>query len=268
MILVEKGGNYAIPNIQITSDFETIYSIDNVADISKRKDSISKNISFPGTTNNDRIFNSIYNFNRECDQTLPETLFFNYNPLVGVSAILYENNYPLITGLLTIQEIKKDKTTGSFTATGTIKGNHFTLFGKLQQLYLTDLPIFLDVIWYDWQTITDSWNFDITRKYIFPQIDFGKGVVPSKTKFDYRNFRIGIYARRYIKSILASQGYKYKSSFIHSDLFNRVYIPFSEKDFGKTVFGTFLTATGGQRASNMGRNGHNDGHTGTYFTTI
>jgi len=244
LILTEANGNFATPEIDITTDFETTFSIQDAADISNRKDNVSKNITFPGSKNNNRIFNNLYSFNRASDSSLTETLYFNYSPNVGVKAVLYENNEVIFIGELKINEITKDEN-GAFTYQGVLTGRVVSFFAKIKDKLLGDLPGFnIDSV-LTIPNITGSWAFSPTAKYLFPMIDYGKGGAPRRDKFDIRNFRPAIYLRYYILAILSSQGYGLKSDFIDSDIFNRIFVPFSDADFGATIFGDVQTWSGG-----------------------
>ncbi len=244
LFLTEPNGNFANPEIIITSEFESTFSIQNAADISQRKDNIAKNITFPGTKNNNRIFNNIYSLNHSSDNSLAEVLFFNYSPNKGVRAILYENNCPIFAGTLKINSIKPDAN-GAFTYTGVLTGNMINLFGKIGDTLLSDLTYFDAEQTYSTANILASWAFESTDKFLYPMIDFGAGVVPRRDKFDVRNIRPAIYLRHYLKAIFAQFGYRYASAFIDSDIFNRIFIPFGESGFGQTVYGDALTVLSG-----------------------
>lgn len=254
LILTEPNGNFATPDITITNSFETAFSIQSAADISLRKDTIAKNITFPGTKNNNRIFNNLFSFNRASDSSLAETLFYNYSPNVAVRAVLYENNFPIAVGSLKINDVVRDDA-GAYTYTGVLTGTLVSFFGAIKEQLLTDLAGFNSTESYTLTNIINSWPFDIADKYLFPMIDYGKGQVQRRDKFDIRNIRPAIYLRYYIAAILASQGYKYKSAFIDSDIFNRAFVPFSDAEFGKTVFGDVLTIPGASQSINVGGSG-------------
>jgi hypothetical protein len=271
LILTEPGGNFAIPDITITNEFQSTFSIQSAADISKRKDTLTQSITFPGTKNNNRIFNNLYSLNRDADGSLEETLFYNYSPVVGVRAVLYENNYPLVSGVLTIQDIVKDKATGAYTYTGTITGNLVNFFGSIRDVLVQDLPLFDSDESYTWDNIKASWDWAEDKDFVYGSIDYGKGITPDPSRMDLRNFRPGIYGRKYIKALLGHYGYRYRSTYIDSDLFNRAYIPFGEIDFGETETGIVETFNGVNRAQiNMNRNDASECLIGMYvddFTT-
>jgi hypothetical protein len=251
LILTEPNGNFATPDITTGSSFETSFSIQSASDISLRKDTIAKNITFPGTKNNNRIFNNLFSFNRASNSDIAETLFYNYSPNVAVRAVLYENNFPIVVGSLKINDIIRDNT-GGYVYTGVLTGVLVSFFSSIKDQLLTDLSGFNTSESYTINDIINSWNFEIEDRFLFPMIDYGKGQVQRRDKFDIRNIRPAIYLRYYIKAILASQGYKYKSSFIDSDIFNRIFVPFSDAEFGKTVFGDVLTIPGVDYSSNIG----------------
>ncbi len=244
LILTEVSGNFAIPDIEITTDTETVFNIQDAADISKRKDTVSKSISFPGTKNNNRIFNNLFSLNRDADSANEETLYFNYSPAIGVRAVLYENNYPIVSGLLKINNIKKDKPTGAFTYTGVITGNLVNFFGKLGDKLIEDLPLFDQDVIYSWGVITNSWDYGENQLVVFPSIDYGKGIYPTITKMDYRNFRPAIYLRWYLLRLFKHYGYTISSTLLKSDILKKIIIPFAEQDFGKTVFGNVAVSQG------------------------
>lgn len=242
LILLESTGVYAIPDIEISSEFETSFSIQDAADISQRKDSISKNITFPGTKNNNRIFNNLYSLNRNSEFNLVDTLFANYSPNVGVRAVLYENNYPIMTGDLKINDIARNKETGTFTYSGIITGQTVSFFSKIKDLLLTDIQAFDSVKTYTWPNIKATWFFTDADDFLYPMIDYGNGVRPHKEMFDVRGCRPAIYLTKYVEAILESQGYTLSSISMFKNRFKKAFIPFSEQSFGKTIFGNFATA--------------------------
>jgi hypothetical protein len=58
IFLIDKDGSYAQLELE-SLDFSTTFSINDIKDISKRKDTISKNIKILWTKNNNRVLGNV-----------------------------------------------------------------------------------------------------------------------------------------------------------------------------------------------------------------
>jgi hypothetical protein len=228
--------NDAFAQLEIESiDFSTTYSLNDLTDISKRKDAISKNLKILGTKNNNRVFGNLFHLNRSV--TTGSNLNYNYKSNKKIKSIIYENNIIVMTGDLQVINVTKNEN-GDIIYDTIVTGHVIRFFNKIADLELSDLYYPSGTHTYDINTIKNSWTGNTA--YIYPSIDYG-AFPRYQNNFDFRNFRGGIYLRTYFDAIFKTFGYTYSSAFADSDVFKKSYIPYSEKIFGRNVIGTFFS---------------------------
>lgn len=237
IFLIEDNGSYAELDCD-DLDFTTTFSITDVTDISTRKDTISKNITLKATKNNNNVFGSLYSLSRFADTSLPEVLYYNYSPNKSVKCQIYENNTMLFKGDFKIIEVNKD-VQGNFTYEALVIGSLVNLFSAIGDDLLTDLDGFDDSHNYDYSTVSQSWFVNSLSGYdfVYPSIDYGadSGNTLSQ-KFNFKNFRAGIYLSKYLNAIFNTYGYTLSGNFINSAILQRAYIPYTEQTYQKNVF--------------------------------
>ncbi|RYF09398.1 MAG: hypothetical protein EOO42_23950, partial [Flavobacteriales bacterium] len=77
--IIGKQGEFGKLDVENIGLSESEFAIADISDISKRSDTLTKNIVLKGTKNNQRILGNIFNLNRVHDSNLTENLFFNFN---------------------------------------------------------------------------------------------------------------------------------------------------------------------------------------------
>lgn len=254
-------------------DMETTFSIAEISDLSKRKDTISKDITFKGTDVNNRAFGSLYHYNRTADIALSNKLFFNYAPLRKVDCLVYEESELLLKGNLLVYSTKIDKD-GFINYQCTITGNAFDFLVNIKDKLLSDID-FTDLQHrYNSENIIDSWgtesmgiglsrterfnpstntysykSFEKGSGFLYPYIDYGvlfKGSDAQSQKdnlsidvMNMLNFRPAVYVKEYFDRIFKTAGYSYEfrasSDFI--DKFNSLIIPDSQENLSTTYTG-------------------------------
>lgn len=122
----ESPGSYALDVTQEVS-IPITYSIDDLRDPATRSTNFSKTISLPGTKNNNKIFNQIYEISGDC--------IFNPNKQCG--CVVLNNGIQVFKGVLSLDNInrinssstnKYDDISYDVTLIGTL-GNIFNLWG-------------------------------------------------------------------------------------------------------------------------------------------
>jgi hypothetical protein len=154
-------------------DVSTVFSISDISDISSRKDTITKNITFKGTSRNNNAFGYHFFLNKHLDRKLnddgtddltDERIFFNYIPSRKVDCMIYEDSILILNGsmLLTSANIDKD---GNISYNSIVTGKIVTLKSTLGDKLLTgnanedDDIDFIDLKHqYVSQVIEDSWG--------------------------------------------------------------------------------------------------------------
>jgi hypothetical protein len=236
--LVDTNGTSAELEIE-TVDFSTIYSINDLSDITKRKDTITKNIKILGTKNNSRVLGNLANLNRNVS-TSSINLNFNFKANNQTDCLIFENNILILKGKLQIIETNKDENDNiSFEAV--VTGSVINFFNKIQETDLSDLNFGNTTHTYDVGTIKNSWT-STNSPFVYPSIDYG--VNPTyQVNFDFRNFRAGIYLKTYLDAIFRTFSYTYSSTFAATSIFQKAYIPHPEKTFSRVINTSYFNAT-------------------------
>jgi hypothetical protein len=217
-------------------DFSVVFSVSDVADISKRKDHMTKQIAFKGTKKNNSAFGSLFHLNKFTDKNLENKLFFNYNPLQIVDCLIYEDSSLLLRGSLRVIEVSVDKQGNVIyqtVVTGVIIDFKEILADKkLEELDFSDLSHTYDwaKIKQSWATQTERYNkdtntfynepYNLGSGYVYPFIDYGETFSIkelNKERFDpfvnIRNFRPAIFVKEFFDRIFEQpelKGYTYE----------------------------------------------------------
>ena len=134
------------------------FSIIDVREPDKRKTSWSKTIKVPGTNNNNRIFQHIYQISGDGWITIGNTsVYTNFNPSLRREVIIKSDGVQVIKGNLQLKGIRKDSL-GKIEYDIIISGDLTSLFFDIGEAKLSDLDF---SEWdHDWskESITQSWN--------------------------------------------------------------------------------------------------------------
>ena len=157
-----KEGNTRFEEVDLDSlKLNTIFSVEELRDISLRKDNITKSISLKGTKNNNRIFGALYAIDR--DPSISNTAFnilSNYKPNVYVDCVVYENNIQIIEGKMLINDIAISG--NEITYNCNIVGRVFSFFSELNDRLVEELDYFNQDIYknlpYNQSGIEASWT--------------------------------------------------------------------------------------------------------------
>jgi len=275
-------GNYAKLDCE-GIDFSTTFQVADLADISKRKDAISKTISFKATQNNNAVFGNLSNLNRYVDDNVNLSFYFNFDITKDIPCIVYENKVQIFQGTLHFLSSNRD-TTGNISYETCIKGYTADFFNIINNKLISDLNFSGFTHIYNIDNIVNSWNHIYVKNginvtgttisgvtipgdgYVYPLIDYGANVVPDNAGFDnvydYRNFRPAFYLKEYFNALFSQSGltdaYSYtvtgSTSFI--DEFNKCVVPNNDADFSYTLPPGILFEIN-RNGSPVTYNGHN-----------
>lgn len=209
-IFLLDGADYAELDVE-GLDFSTTFSVANIADISQRKDSISKNIKLKATKNNNRIFGNLYNINRYTDNAISVNLGFNYKPSKKLDCLVYENDTLILKGQFQI--LKGNNEIYEAVITGSV----VNFFGLLGDKKLEDLSFNEYIHQFQISGITNSFNtsiikfgsvvpFELGSGYVYPFIVYkpnDAGVENVNNLIYQDNYRPAIYVNEYFKKIFA-----------------------------------------------------------------
>ena len=162
-IFVETAGKWAEVEVD-NFDLSTTFSLEEIKDVSKRKDTITKTIVIKGTKGNNIIFGGLYDISREVslDESFTGNLLYNYKPNKYLNCFVLENNVEIIKGKLLITSI--DIKEGTVLYNCSIIGNTFSFFSNLEGKYLHDLnSLIVDETGTAPQDIINSWRLPLLR---------------------------------------------------------------------------------------------------------
>lgn len=247
-------------------DIQTVFSVSDIADISKRKDNITKTVVFKGTKNNNKAFGHLFHLNKATDLSLGNKLFFNYAPIRQVDCLVYEDSRLILKGNLMVLEVDVDKLNNISYQT-VITGSLIDFNAALQNLTLADID-FTDLQHrFTQSNVTGSWNttleyyntttnsyynqsFQLGKGYLYPFIDYGATSKDTTATNDFskiplQNFRPAIYAKEYVDRIFAATKYTYeiKGSTGFINKFNSLIVPNNVLSFVSTRTGVIQSGT-------------------------
>lgn len=145
-------------------NLSTVFSVEEINDISQRKDNITKTIVLKGTKINNQVFGALYNMDREVASASvnPTNLMYNYKPNKYVDCFVLENNVEIIRGKLLVTSI--DIIDGIIYYNASIVGTVYSFFSQLTDRRLEDLDSFniapYNNLVFNAQNIKQSWRMN------------------------------------------------------------------------------------------------------------
>ena len=211
MVIEHIIAGYSIPHnegaIPLTKE---AYDVNNPQ---KRLTDFSKTITIPENRLVNQIFEHAFDVNVDLQ---------TFNPNLKTSYQIIQDGITAIDGYCQLKSIKNVDGLINYEIQAT--GRLGNLFEKIRDKYLTDLD--LSSLDHDWNktNIEASWTDAIGEGYVYPMINIG-----GRSQYDIWNtqdFKPSIYLKQYIDSILSEAGYTYDSTFLNSDLFKRLIVPY------------------------------------------
>lgn len=143
-------------------NLSTVFSVEEISDISQRKDNITKTITLKGTKQNNKVLGALYSIDRDVatDAVNPTNLLYNYKPNKYIDCFVLENNVEIIRGKLLITSI--DVNDGIIYYNASIVGTVYSFFSQLTDRRLEDLDSFdiapYNNLVFNATNIKNSWN--------------------------------------------------------------------------------------------------------------
>ena len=196
----------------------------NIADIAKpdtRKADHSKTIELPASKKLNKIFEHIFDLDTDLQ---------TFNPNLKTDVIYLVDGEVQIDGYLQLKAIKNKD--GYIVYNCIIIGRVGNFIAELQNAELTDLDLSSLNHNYTKANQSATWNYPLTTDYVYPMVDYGN-IDPQQ---GIQNWPVGAFypaikVKKYIDSIFSSIGYQYTSTFLTSDFFNTLIVPFGAKTF-------------------------------------
>lgn len=211
MVIEHIIAGYSIPHnegaIPLTKE---AYDVNNPQ---KRLTDFSKTITIPENRLVNQIFEHAFDVNIDLQ---------TFNPNLKTSYQIIQDGITAIDGYCQLKSIKNVDGLINYEIQAT--GRLGNLFEKIRDKYLQDLDLSsLDHSWTR-ANIESSWTDTIGEGYVYPMINIG-----GRSQYDIwstQDFKPSIYLKQYIDSILSEAGYTYESTFLNSDLFKRLIVPY------------------------------------------
>lgn len=260
-------------------DISTIYNLEDLVDVEGRNDVGSKEFTIKGTKQNNMVLGHIYDLSKYFETGNDDFYGYSpdylhaYTPNKQIKAVLFENNIQLMKGTFLVKSVDRDGNDIKYSCI--LKGNVVSFFNDISNRYLHELDSLDDTFETSLTNIINSWDVGNNLKYILPMIDYGMddrvdydGNMEDERiiinywdrHYDYKNFRPAIYLKAYLDAIFKgfnneSQSvtqfkdgnvvnkYSYESTFFDSPNFKKLFIPYNEENYQKSVNGTWCTIT-------------------------
>lgn len=253
------------------------YDIDNPSQLWS---DYSKTIEVPGTSEVNVLFGYLFNVNIDIQNTSQTNFNPDFNPNLKASARIDYYSRTLIDGYAQLTGIKIDDF-NRISYTLTIYGSVLNLFNVVANKKLAELDFSeYNHVW-NQTNIVNSWTPTLGSGYVYPMIDYGES--PTYDLWNASQFYPAIFAKEYWDKIFNASGFSYTSSFLTSDLFKRLIIPFSgtkpkltESEIADRIFylSRATTAMTGSLPTNQNNVSsypkliYNDDSSGNNFNTI
>lgn len=211
-------------------------SIADIRNPETRSSDFSKTLTIPGTSQNNKVFNHIFDVSN--DITGSGQYNPDFNPNKKADCILLVDGMPQISGFIRLTEILNND--GRIEYNCTIHGEGANLFTDLENAKLTELDFSEYNHICNITNIKDSWDNQIYIDGVQEPFAYGKGyvwtqVLPKRTilNTDINDWKAddhtpALYAKTIVDKIFSTKGYQYTAdSFFTSDRFKRLIIPFA-----------------------------------------
>lgn len=214
------------------------FAIDDIRNISKKSSAFSKTITVPGTSNNNKLFNFLFNIKAVGN---PSRNDFDFKK--KYKCIVLQDNLPAISGYAKLVNATIEDTNIQFEIQ--IISELTDFITTLSDKKLEDIPEqftneFDHVLTPD--SLVNSWtthkNNPSDKSVFYPLIDYGYHDSNNGTRFLLSDLKPALSAKVILDLIFESNGYTYESSFLNTERFKRLYVPNSNEYFkgeGKAV---------------------------------
>lgn len=211
-IIIPSSG---IVELQNDVDISLTFQIADVKTPQKRNADFSKTIVVPGSDNNNKIFQHIFDIG--IDRL--------YNPNKKANVLLVADSVTVMKGYMRLKNVINNDKKISYEVeiTGRL-ADLFTVLGdtKVSELTWSDLDHT-----YSQANQVASWVAPIGHNYVYPFIDYG--LTPNEIDYTVNNFFPAVYVKEIWDRIFSWAGFQYSSTsnFFTSTLFKSLILPFN-----------------------------------------
>lgn len=211
--------------VDLYDDVQVSYNY-NAADIREPEKGVAdytKTIIVPGTKNNNKLFHHQFDINIDSVWDTRKKL----------SCTVLVDDVEILKGYMRLMRIIH-KGLNEIEYEVTIIGNSASIFKDVGGDELSVIPMSMYDHTYNKTNIVASWTAPVGSGYVYPCIDHGNYDV-NELALDVKHFLPTVYVKEYWDKIFARYGYQYQSTFLNSDFFKRLIIPFNSDQLKYTA---------------------------------
>ncbi len=199
-----------------------------VADIKtpeKRRNSFTKTIDVPGTKHNNKLFGHLYNINRS-QLNGSTNVGVTFNRKKKANYMLIHEGVNLMSGIVQLTSVEKQDE--KITYKIVLYSELSNIISNIADKELTDIIGSGLEHQYTLENIAASWSG--SEAYVYPVIDYGF----ANTKMEsapMQTLKPAVFAKYYWDSIFDEAGFTYSGSFMGTDIWDRLILPYNREDF-------------------------------------
>jgi hypothetical protein len=242
-------------------DIALTFSVEDIADITKRRGSFSKTITLPNTTTNRACFGYAYNI---------QSFVGGFQPNKKIRAAMWEDGVQVFSGVL--QLISMSKIRGEVTYEVGLFSDDVSLFKSIEgNLLATTAGVTGMNHTLTSAHVSATWTASGASGYVYGLVDsYGYTDVVTQGWFAVPFYKMtpSIYVKKMVDLIFAQAGYRYTSEFFNSERFGKLVIPYAagEAIFNLSGSTIFVASTGTISASgNINYTMQFQDETGSYY---
>jgi hypothetical protein len=220
-------------------DIALTFSVEDIADITKRRGSFSKTITLPNTTTNRDCFGHAYNI---------QSFVGGFQPNKKIRAAMWEDGVQVFSGVL--QLISMSKIRNEVTYEVGLFSDDVSLFKSIEgNLLATTAGVTGMNHTLTSAHVSATWTASGASGYVYGLVDsYGYTDVVTQGWFAVPFYKMtpSIYVKKMVDLIFAQAGYRYTSEFFNSERFGKLVIPYAagEAIFNLSGSAIFVASTG------------------------
>jgi hypothetical protein len=242
-------------------DIALTFSVEDIADITKRRGSFSKTITLPNTTTNRACFGYAYNI---------QSFVGGFQPNKKIRAAMWEDGVQVFSGVL--QLISMSKIRGEVTYEVGLFSDDVSLFKSIEgNLLATTAGVTGMNHTLTSAHVSATWTASGASGYVYGLVDsYGYTDVVTQGWFAVPFYKMtpSVYVKKMVDLIFAQAGYRYTSEFFNSERFGKLVIPYAAGEAILNLSGStiFVASTGTINASgNINYTMQFQDETGSYY---
>jgi hypothetical protein len=220
-------------------DIALTFSVEDIADITKRRGSFSKTITLPNTPTNRACFGYAYNI---------QSFVGGFQPNKRIRAAMWEDGVQVFSGVL--QLISMSKTRGEVTYEVGLFSEDVSLFKAIEgNLLATTAGVSGMNHALTSAHVSATWTASGASGYVYGLVDnYGYTDVVTQGWFAVPFYKMtpSIYVKKMVDLIFEQAGYRYTSNFFNSERFGKLVIPYAAGELLVNLSGStiFVASTG------------------------